>query len=409
MIKDILWLSWFNVLTLLLLLGLGLFATGMVRAKNTVDVLTKSLIAIGLCLVLSTFNGSYAMTLYNLSISTVILPFEAKMYASNPFFNTLLSAAPLVILAGVTAERLKLWAFILFSLFFVLVPFPLMRDWVWEEGLLARLGFVDLAGSSVIYLTSVAASSAALLFLGQRQGYRKQVALLYPRGANLPLTVIGFALVWLGTLGLNSAGFLLHHPAITLETHSLELMALLMNSQISVAAGMLSILVLLRLFYEKVDLTLMLNGGLAATAALAAVPNMVQAYHLLVISVVAAVLAVLLVFRLEKWGVDDPTGFIPSLGIGAVIGLLFDLFMRDINGGNFNLSTLSVLGHQILIQCLGIVIVFGATFIMSMVAWWIIRLLIGVRVAPSDEQRGLDLTHFGMQAYPEFTSTGEEH
>ncbi len=391
-----------SVLILLLLAGLSLISAGMVRAKNTIDVLTKSLIAIAVSALCYVLVGHYAISaesnfyglLPKLSFQNEISVFTTL----SSFFHMFLAAIPLVTIVGVTAERLKLWAFLLFAPVMSLVIFPVILFWCWGNGFLYQHGFIDAAGCGVVYLTSAVSAITSLWIIGIRFDRRRQVAISYARGANLPLSVIGLFLFWIGSFGLYLGSFV---SKIAPDHFSIEgllkFQSIFINTSLAVAAGLLMVVLVLRVFYERTDLTLMLNGAMAAIVSIAASPEAISIYSEMIIAAIGALTAVIVVLWFEKNRIDDPIGFIACFGIGGIWGL--------IAGNVFQPETTQ---QQILIQLLAIVVISVWSFVTTAIAWKLISWLIGMRVTLEDEYRGLDLTHYGMQAYPEFTLMGEE-
>lgn len=392
-----------SVLILLLLAGLSLISAGMVRAKNTIDVLTKSLISIAvaaLCYVLAGHYGIFAASTFHGLIPVFTTQSNISAFSKlSSFFHVFLAAIPLVTIVGVTSERLKLWAFLLFTPIMSLVIFPMIIFWCWGNGFLHQYGFIDAAGSGVVYLTSAVCALTSLWVIGMRFDKRRQVAISYARGANLPLSVIGMFLFWIGSFGLYLGSFV---SQIAPEQFSLEgllkFQAIFINTTLAVAAGLLIVLLVLRIFYERTDLTLMLNGAIAAIVAIAASPQAMSVFSEMLIAAIAAIAAVVVVLWFEKRRIDDPVGFIACFGVGGIWGLIADSLLFG-NG---------ISQHQLLVQLSAIGVICVWTFLTTWLSWGFIRLLIGMRVTVEDEYRGLDLTHYGMQAYPEFTSMGEE-
>lgn len=391
-----------SVLILLLLAGLSLISAGMVRAKNTIDVLTKSLISIAVAALCYVLAGHYAIFAESSFYGVVPkFAFHTDFFTFSKlasFFHVFLAAIPLVAIVGVTAERLKLWAFLLFALIMGLIIFPMIVFWCWGNGFLHDYGFIDVAGSGVVYLTSAVSALTSLWVIGMRFDIKRQVAISYARGANLPLSVIGMFLFWIGSFGLYLGAFVSKiEPSQFSLAGLLRFQSIFINTAIAVAIGLLIVLLVLRIFYERTDLTLMLNGAMAATVAIAASPDAISIYSEMIIAAVSALLAVVTVLWFEKRRIDDPVGFIACFGVGGIWGLIAEsLFHNGIDK------------HQWLVQILAIFVICIWTFVSTWLTWGLIRLLIGVRVGIEDEYRGLDLTHYGMQAYPEFTSIGEE-
>ncbi|MDR9432592.1 MAG: ammonium transporter [Spiribacter sp.] len=383
--------------------GFTMLESGLVRAKNTTEILTKNVSLYAIACIMYMLMGYNIM--YGGGISALIPSFGGILGAtdnaaasiaagsdayysdiSDFFFQVVFVATAMSIISGAVAERMKLWAFLLFTVVLTGVIYPIQGFWSWGGGFLADLGYSDYAGSGIVHLFGAAAALAAVIVLGPRKGKYGPDGEVKPiPGANMPLATLGVFILWLGWFGFNGGSELKLS-----DVDSANAVALVFaNTNLAAAGGVIAALITARLMFGKADLTMALNGGIAGLVAITAGPNVPS---LLVASVIGAVGGVLVVFSiigLDKLKLDDPVGAISAHGTAGIWGVLaVPLWSADASFGP---------------QIIGILTIFIWTFVVSMILWLVLKATMGIRVSEEDEMTGLDVVECGVEAYPDFT------
>ena len=387
--------------------GFAMLEAGMVRAKNTAEILTKniSLYAIAcimymLCGYNVMYPGDAAVSSFWPGISFMlgadntteaVLASEGKTYYSTMakfFFQVVFVATAMSIVSGAVAERMKLWAFLVFAVVMTGFIYPLQGYWKWGGGFLDANGFLDFAGSGVVHLTGAAAALAGVLLLGARKGkYRKDGSINAIPGANLPLATLGTFILWLGWFGFNGGSEL----KISGVGEANAVAMVFVNTNASAAGGVIAALLTSRLMFGKADLTMALNGALAGLVAVTAEPLTPTPGMATLIGIVGGVLVVFSILWLDRLKVDDPVGAISVHGVVGMWGLL----AVCLTNGDATLMK-QLMG-------LGTILVF--VFTASALTWFVIKLTMGIRVTEEEEHQGVDISECGVDAYPEFAVT----
>lgn len=268
--------------------GFTMLEAGLVRAKNTAEILTKNVglysiacIMYMLCGYSIMYPGAYeggvfqsllALDILGKDDNTVEAVLAGDSYYSNLsdfFFQVVFVATAMSIVSGAVAERMKLWSFFLFSVILTGFIYPVQGFWKWGSGWLNELGFLDFAGSGVVHLCGAAAALAGVLLLGARKGkYSKSGQINAIPGSNLPLAALGTLILWLGWFGFNGGSEL--KLSDVGEANSVALV--FVNTNMAAAGGLVFALLLARLWFGKADLTMALNGALAGLVAITAEP-----------------------------------------------------------------------------------------------------------------------------------------
>lgn len=394
--------------------GFTMLEAGLVRAKNTAEILTKNvgLYAIACIMYMlcgyaimypGTFEGGVFQSLSTLgsglltstdNTATDVLASGGETYYSNLsdfFFQVVFVATAMSIVSGAVAERMKLWSFFAFSIVLTGFIYPVQGFWKWGGGFLEQAGFLDFAGSGVVHLCGAAAALAGVLLLGARKGkYGADGRVNAIPGSNLPLAALGTLILWLGWFGFNGGSEL--RVSDIGEANSVALV--FVNTNMAAAGGLVFALLLARFWFGKADLTMALNGALAGLVAITAEPLAPEPLTATLIGAVGGLLVVASIVMLDKLKIDDPVGAISVHGVAGIWGLIAVAFTH--NGGSF----WGQLGQQLI----GIASIFAWVFGTSLLAWFLIRKLIGIRVSEEEEYEGVDLGECGLEAYPEFTS-----
>lgn len=388
--------------------GFSMLEAGLVRAKNTTEILTKNI-----CLF------AIACTMYMLCGYNIMYPAEAvnsvwpgvsfllggdhaaaDVLASNGdtyysgmsdfFFQVVFVATAMSIVSGAVAERMKLWSFLIFCVALTGFIYPLQGYWKWGGGFLDALGFLDFAGSGVVHLCGAAAALAGVMLLGPRLGkYGKNGEINPIPGANLPLATLGTFILWLGWFGFNGGSEL----KVTDVAEANAVALVFVNTNAAAAGGVLGALITSQLLFGKADLTMVLNGALAGLVAITAEPLTPTPLLATGIGLVGGILVVFSIINLDKLKIDDPVGAISVHGVVGMWGLLAVCISNDD-------ATLKA-------QLIGLGTILGFVFVSSLIVWAAIKAMIGIRVTEEEEHQGCDYSECGLEAYPEFTDSGK--
>ena len=390
--------------------GFSLLESGLVRSKNTVEILTKniSLYAVACIMYMASgyalmYDGGWFLSGIEAFNLDQVLSDSAEngfagdsVYsgASDFFFQVVFVATAMSIVSGAVAERMKLWSFLLFAVVLTGFIYPMEGSWTWGGnavfGLytLGDMGFSDFAGSGIVHLAGGAAALAGVLLLGARAGkYTKDGQAKAIPGANLPLATLGTFILWMGWFGFNGGSVL--KLADAANAHSVAMVFL--NTNAAAATGLVAALLTARALFGKADLTMALNGALAGLVAITAEPSTPTALQASLFGLAGGVLVVFSILGLEKLKIDDPVG---AISVHGVVGLLGLLLVPLTN------SDSSFTG-----QLAGAATIFVWVFGTSFVVWSVLKFTVGIRVSEEEEYEGLDIGECGMEAYPEFTSS----
>ncbi len=384
--------------------GFAMLEAGLVRAKNTAEILTKNIVLYALASIMYLLVGYYIM--YS-SPEGGIFPSlgfligdehavdlvaaggeDAPYYSARAdfFFQIVFAATCMSVVSGAVAERMKLWAFIAFAVVMTGFIYPIQGFWKWGGGFLDAAGFLDFAGSGVVHMAGAAAALAGVLLLGARKGkYGPNGQINAIPGANMPLATLGAFILWMGWFGFNGGSQL---KMSTIEDAN-AVAQVFVNTNMGAAGGLIAALITARLLFGKSDLTMVLNGALAGLVAITAEPLTPSALQATLIGGVGGVLVVFSILGLDKLKLDDPVGAISVHGVAGMWGLLaLPLTNADASFGA---------------QLLGLVSIFLWVFIASLIVWGIIKAVMGLRVSEEEEYEGVDVVECGLEAYPEFT------
>jgi len=392
--------------------GFAMLEAGLVRSKNTTEILTKNvaLFAISCTMYLVCgyqimYGGGYFLSgITEVDSAAVLSDFAARedgfqggsIYsgASDFFFQVVFVATAMSIVSGAVAERMKLWAFLAFAVVLTGVIYPMEGGWTWGGndvfGLynLGDLGFSDFAGSGIVHMAGAAAALAGVLLLGARKGkYGPNGEVRAIPGANLPLATLGTFILWMGWFGFNG-GSVLKLGDIA-NAHSVAVV--FTNTNAAAAGGLIGALILAFILFRKADLTMALNGALAGLVAITAEPSTPTPFEATLIGAVGGLIVVMSILTLDKLKIDDPVG---AISVHGVVGLFGLLVVPMTNTG------VSFSG-----QLIGAATIFTWVFVASLVVWSIIKVVMGLRVTEEEEYEGVDLSECGMEAYPEFTAS----
>lgn len=393
--------------------GFAMLEAGLVRSKNVAMQLTKNIALFSIAAIMYWLIGFGIMYPAEWLIEGWLGPFFAitslepvglglfdedgvqliafadatslgyASVGSDFFFQLMFCATTASIVSGTLAERIKLWPFLVFVVVLTGFIYPIEASWQWGGGWLSEAGFSDFAGSTLVHAAGGFAALAGAIVLGPRLGKYKDGRVNPMPGSNLALATLGTFILWLGWFGFNGGSQL----AMGTIGDVADVSRIFANTNMAAAAGAVAALILTQVMYGKVDLTMVLNGALAGLVSITAEPLAPSLFGSLLTGAVGGLIVVVTVPLLDKLKIDDVVGAIPVHLFAGVWGTLAVAFYT----GNW--------GAQILgIAAIGIFV-----FVTSLVVWFILHAIVGIRVGEEEEINGLDLAELGMEAYPEFS------
>ncbi|MFE8071272.1 ammonium transporter [Marinobacteraceae bacterium S3BR75-40.1] len=390
--------------------GFAMLEAGLVRAKNTTEILTKNVALYAVACIMYLVcgyaimydGGVFLKGISGIDVTSILGDFASRdggfeggaIYsaASDFFFQVVFVATAMSIVSGAVAERMKLWAFLAFAVIMTGFIYPMEGAWTWGGASvfgmysLGDLGFSDFAGSGIVHMAGAAAALAGVLLLGARKGkYGANGQINAIPGANLPLATLGTFILWMGWFGFNG-GSVLKLGDIG-NAHAVAMVFL--NTNTAAAGGAIAALIVARLMFGKADLTMLLNGALAGLVVITAEPSTPTPLTATLFGGLGGILVVLSIVTLDKLRIDDPVGAISVHGVCGLLGLLL---VPVTNGG-------ASFGGQIV----GALTIFVWVFVASLVVWGILKAVMGLRVSEEEEYEGVDMAECGMEAYPEFS------
>ncbi len=397
--------------------GFSMLEAGLVRSKSTTEILTKNIALYAIACTAYMVVGydimyDGAMFLKDIALdgakdadgmvaAVLAESAEAKFgggsvysNASDFFFQVVFVATAMSIVSGAVAERMKLWAFLLFAVVMTAFIYPMEGSWTWGGksvfGLFSLgddFGFSDFAGSGIVHMAGAAAALSGVILLGARLGKYGKDGKVHPiPGANLPLATLGTFILWMGWFGFNGGSVLKLGDIASANSVAM----VFLNTNAAAAGGVIAALVLARLLFGKADLTMALNGALAGLVAITAEPSTPSPLEATLIGAVGGILVVFSIMFLDKIKIDDPVGAISVHGTVGLWGLLA--------------VPLTNSGATFVGQLVGAATIFVWVFVASFITWMIIKMIFGIRVSEEEEYEGVDIGECGMEAYPEFTT-----
>ncbi len=391
--------------------GFAMLEAGLVRSKNTTEILAKnvSLFAVActmymICGYAIMYDGGVFLS----GITTVAEMDDAAVAAvlassteagfgdmsdysgaSDFFFQVVFVATAMSIVSGAVAERMKLWAFLFFAVVMTGLIYPMEGSWTWGGASvfgMFELNYSDYAGSGIVHLAGAAAALAGVLLLGPRKGkYAADGSVKPIPGANMPLATLGTFILWMGWFGFNG-GSTLKLGGIGVAN---EVANVFLNTNAAAAGGLIGALIVSRILFGKADLTMILNGALAGLVAITADPASPGPLASTIVGLIGGIIVVFSILAFDKLKIDDPVG---ALSVHGVVGI-FGVMVVCVTGGA------SVSG-----QIVGILTIFIWVFVTSFIVWLILKMIMGIRVSEEEEAEGVDMSECGVEAYPEFVN-----
>ena len=396
-----------GVLVMWMAAGFSMLEAGLVRAKNTAEILTKNISLFAVACIMYMLMGysimypaeavnawwpGFGAILGNTdNTAAEVLASNGETYysgLSDFFFQVVFVATAMSIVSGAVAERMKLWAFLLFAVVMTGFIYPLQGYWKWGGGGLDALGFLDFAGSGVVHLCGATAALAGVLLLGARKGKYGADGTVHPiPGANMPLATLGTFILWMGWFGFNGGSEL--KVSDVAEANAVALV--FVNTNMAAAGGVIAAMATARLLFGKTDLTMALNGALAGLVAITAEPLTPTPLLATIIGAIGGVIVVFSIIGLDKLRIDDPVGAISVHGVVGMWGLLAVVLSNE--------------EATLVAQLTGLGTILAWTLVASLITWGIIKMVIGIRVSEEEEYEGVDIGECGLEAYPEFVGS----
>ncbi len=418
--------------------GFSMLEAGLVRSKNTTEILTKNVTLFAISCTAYMVIGYHFMYGGGVFLEGIVggdslVADKLKVSAENGFgsdsasyadasdffFQVVFVATAMSIVSGAVAERMKLWAFMAFAVVMTAFIYPMEGAWTWGSGVAGSMGetgvfgmfalgdsieitddagkvietiggfgFSDFAGSGIVHMAGAAAALAGVLLLGARKGkYTSDGRVNAIPGANLPLATLGTFILWMGWFGFNGGSVL---KLSNIETANSVAMVFL-NTNAAAAGGVIAAIIVARIVFGKADLTMALNGALAGLVAITAEPSTPTALGATLIGAAGGVIVVFSIVGLDKLKIDDPVG---AISVHGTVGMWGLLAVPLTNGG-------ATFGGQLV----GLITIFVWVFAVSFAVWFVIKMVMGIRVSEEEEYEGLDIAECGMEAYPEFTGS----
>jgi Amt family ammonium transporter len=378
--------------------GFSMLEAGLVRSKNTTEILTKNILLYALACIAFQIIGFDIMYQNNLTANWLpSFGFGIQATAEGAlqprkvdfFFQVVFVATAMSIVSGAVAERMKLSSFLIFTIFLTAFIYPVEGYWTWGSGFLGAsiedggMGFSDFAGSAIVHLAGATAALSGVILLGPRKGrYTSKGAKPIP-GANMPLVALGTFILWMGWLGFNGGSQL----SFTGIEDADAIASIFVNTNASASAGALTAFILSMLLYGKADLTLIVNGALAGLVTITAAPDSPSPTQAILFGAIGATFAFFSIRFFDKIRIDDPVGAISVHGVAGVVGVLLVPLTKDVS---------------LYTQIIGTLIIAIWVFTTSFIVWFVIKKISGIRIEEKAEYLGADIAECGLEAYPEF-------
>ncbi|WP_429774001.1 ammonium transporter [Agaribacillus aureus] len=387
------WMMLATALVFIMHLGFAGVEAGFTQAKNTVNILFKNTLTPVIGLLTYTFIGFSLMYpdaepgFWFAFDGFGIVPRDNGIeagYADSAYtrwteflFQGMFAATAATIVSGAVAERIKINAYLIFTVLFVGIVYPVIGGWKWGYGALDAMGFVDFAGSTLVHSVGGWGALAGIIVLGPRVGKYVDGKVIDKPGSSVPLAVIGVFLLWLGWFGFNGGSVLSGDPALT--------SLVLVNTSLGACAGAMGGYITGWVVFKRLDLGMVLNGILAGLVGITAGADVFTYGESIFIGLVAGVLVVLSAITLDKFKLDDCVGAVSVHLTCGIWGTLATGIFGE--------------GVSFLPQLYGVLICGGAAFGAALIIFFLLDKTIGIRVSREHEEEGLDSHEHGIRGY----------
>ncbi len=396
-----LWILIATVLVFIMHLGFASLEAGLVRKKNTVNILFKNVMIISIGL-LTYFVLGYGLMypgdgaaggffgFAGVGVSApdalgTMLESSAEGFSMPSYtdfiFQAMFAATCATIVSGAVAERIKLGPFLIFTTIFVAISYPITGMWHWGGGWLAEMGFYDFAGSTLVHAVGGFAALAGIILLGARKGKYTSKGIKPIPGHSMPLALVGVFLLWFGWFGFNG-GSVLSADAATVAK-------VFVTTSLAAAGGTIGAFVISYIMFKTHDLSMVLNGILGGLVGITAGADLMSPLAAIVIGLIAGAIIPLSVVMFDKLKLDDPVGATSVHLVCGIWGTLAVGIFGDMAGVG-----------QLGIQFIGIAAIGAFTFVFAFALFYILKVTTGIRVSEEEELKGLDVAEHEMSAYP---------
>lgn len=403
---DTVWTLLAAFLVFFMQAGFAMVETGFTRAKNAANIMMKNLMdfsvgsiaywAVGFGIMFGTSAlGLFGKDGFFLNTANPATP-EGLWQFAYWIFQAVFAATAATIVSGAMAERTKFNSYLIYSIFITAVIYPVVGHWIWGGGWLAAKGMIDFAGSTVVHSVGGWAALAGAIVLGPRLGkYNRDGSSNAIPGHNIPLAALGVFILWFGWFGFN--------PGSTTAGTDLSIAVIAVTTNLAAAAGAILAMFTAWIRFGKPDTSMALNGALAGLVAVTAPCANISPLSAIIIGAIGGMLVVLSVEFIDKvLRVDDPVGAVSVHGVcGAWGTLAAGLFAEEAYGGVNGLFFGGGTG-QFMVQLTGMISVFAWVFGAALILFGIVKVVLGLRVTPEEELKGLDIGEHGMESYSGF-------
>ncbi|HEY4654650.1 MAG TPA: ammonium transporter [Cyclobacteriaceae bacterium] len=389
------WMLFATAMVFIMALGFACVEAGFTQSKNTVNILFKNTLDTCIALVIyalfgfalmypGEFNGWLGFAGFGLSVGSDYDPLTyaggGYTYWTDFLFQAVFCATAATIVSGAVAERIKISAYFIFTLFLTGFIYPILGSWKWGGGWLNDYGFYDFAGSTIVHSIGGWAALAGVIILGPRIGKYVDGKAQTFGNSSVPLAVIGVFLLWLGWFGFNGGSVLSAEPELISKVCVATCLAAATGGIGSMFGGMIA--------FKRLDLGMALNGILAGLVGITAGADLMSPVESLLIGAICGVVVVFSVITLDKLRIDDPVGAISVHGVCGVVGTLVVGVFGTMAGT-----------AQFITQLVGILAIGSVAFLSSLLVFYVLDLIMGIRVSAEHEKQGLDSHEHGMRGY----------
>ncbi|MEP0368588.1 MAG: ammonium transporter [Cyclobacteriaceae bacterium] len=389
------WMMLATALVFIMHLGFAGVEAGFGQAKNTVNILFKNtltpiigIITYFICGFNLMYPGDFqaiggVLGFAGFGIGSSATADVSAGYADAGYtwwtdflFQAMFAATAATIVSGAVAERIKLSAYMIFTIIFVGLVYPIIGSWQWGGGFLSELGFYDFAGSTLVHSVGGWGALAGIIILGPRLGKYVDGKVIDKPGSSVPLAVIGVFLLWLGWFGFNGGSVLSADPALT--------SFVLVTTSLAAAAGGLGAFLMSYIIFKRMDLGMVLNGILAGLVGITAGADVIEPNSALLVGFIAGLIVVLSAITLDKFKLDDVVG---AVSVHLVCGIWGTLAVAFFGGGDF------------MAQLIGILACGVTAFVAAFIIFYVLKVTMGIRVSEEHEKEGLDSHEHGIRGY----------
>lgn len=379
--------------------GFAMLEAGLVRSKNVSMQCTKNIAlfaiaglmfwVVGYNLMYDGVDGGFLGSFTPKNIPDPAKDVGDYSASSDWFFQMVFCGTTASIVSGTLAERIKIWPFLIFTVFLTGFIYPIQGSWEWGTGWLDKMGFSDFAGSTLVHSAGGWAALSGVLFLGARLGKYGEDGRVHPMpGSSMPLATLGTFILWLGWFGFNGASQL----ALGTISDAASVSKIFVNTNLAAAAGVMVSIILTQIMYKKIDVTMALNGALAGLVSITAEPLMPSVPQAIFIGGVGGAIVVFAIPLLDRLKIDDVVGAIPVHLVAGIWGTIIVPWSNS--DASFG------------VQAIGIAAIGAFVFVSSSIVWLVLKSTLGLRPTPEEERLGMDAVEIGVEAYPEFTKGG---